>query len=78
MKVISRGFLEICYEKNFVSINYGGNMGATIKKASVLFEELFGLGTFNKVRSMAYKEEGSPDYYWYMLVTNSNFEQGIK
>ena len=67
--LIVNGFLSVYVEKKAVRVTYTGNMGHTMDKVAARFDELFGQGKFHQVRKNKYKESGSPDYYYSLVIT---------
>lgn len=64
----SISFLEVDVNSKTITIEYGGNMGSSIKRSvNPLLKEI-GLPTVEEIRNAypGFKEDGEPDYSWYI------------
>ena len=64
----SYGFAGFTYENGKLTISYGGNMGASIQRDvdPILFK--MNLPSVEEIKAAypSHKEEGTPDYDWYI------------
>ena len=74
LELMYLGMGGVYEDDKFVTVEYGGNMGSTLTHSVIpRFEERYGLGTFARLRAVAIKETGSPDYDWKMVIKKKDF-----
>lgn len=66
-----RGFTIINKRNNHLFITHNGNMGNSIEKSVNPNLKILGFPTVFNLKRMfpVYKEQGSPDYSWYISFT---------